>query len=452
MTSILTNHSAMSASQKLRDINYNLEVVQDRVSSGLRVSDAADNAAYWSIAQIMKSDNGALSAVSDAIGLGSSKVDIAKAGMSKAIDVMSTIKNKITAGVERGTDSKSIQSEITQLQSQLRDIARGSSFNGENWLRTDLGSSTASIAKSVIGSFIRDDNGKVQITTIDYYLDPETVLLDSSTDGTERYSLLDRNHKIKVEPQVLKDIDVSVYDASGTISTKKFKLATTSGAWLKAANATFDQAKGIATIPVPLPAAPAAPNTTSGTSGSKSPSVAASATYIRMGNSDIWVRATTKNSITSDPGYTNSTVAKVGNTHYYVDTESTTLDSRKDLPKEIDSGYSMVTLNITRHANTDAYNEKLAMEEMVSFIDTQIKCATAAAGKIGSISSRIHLQEDFIKLMRDAVEKGVGRLVDADMASESTRLSALQTQQQLAVQALSIVNNSTARILSLFRG
>lgn len=54
--------------------------------------------------------------------------------------------------------------------------------------------------------------------------------------------------------------------------------------------------------------------------------------------------------------------------------------------------------------------------------------------------------------MRDAIEKGIGRLVDADMADESSELSALQTQQQLAIQSLSIVNNFTSKILSLFRG
>ena len=54
-------------------------------------------------------------------------------------------------------------------------------------------------------------------------------------------------------------------------------------------------------------------------------------------------------------------------------------------------------------------------------------------------------------VVSDAIEKGVGRLVDADMNEESTRLKALQTQQQLAVQSLSIANSSSEVILSLFR-
>jgi flagellin len=51
----------------------------------------------------------------------------------------------------------------------------------------------------------------------------------------------------------------------------------------------------------------------------------------------------------------------------------------------------------------------------------------------------------------DSVSRGVGQLVDADMNQESTRLSALQVQQQLGVQALSIANSSSQSILSLFR-
>ncbi len=70
MTSILTNVAAMAALQTLRGINDSLESTQNRVSSGYRVEKAADNAAYWSIATTMRSDNKALSAVSDALGLG----------------------------------------------------------------------------------------------------------------------------------------------------------------------------------------------------------------------------------------------------------------------------------------------------------------------------------------------------------------------------------------------
>ncbi|AKK20370.1 flagellin [Candidatus Liberibacter africanus] len=444
MTSILTNLPAMSASQKLRDINYNLEVVQNRVSSGLRVSDAADNAAYWSIAQVMKSDKSALSAVSDAIGLGSAKVDIAKAGISEAIKVISGIKEKLVAAIERGTDSKSIQSEITQLQEQLRDIAKGASFNGENWLRTELGSSTASIPKSVVSSFIRDNNGEVKVTTMDYALDQDTVLFDISN-SSEHYGLLDRNHKVKINKQELKETKVSFYNKNNEIVNKKMKLVTTDGVWLKAAGAIFDQERGIAQLKQNENG-----NAQTGAS-SKSPSAPVSTgdkTYLRIGNSDTWVVATNNESFSD--GKSIALAKAEDGTSYYIDTNSTNVDARV-LPDEVNMDYSLVTFDITKNSNNYMYNESNSIQVMLSFVDNQLKAVTSAAGKIGSISSRIHLQENFIKYMSDSIEKGVGRLVDADMAAESSRLSALQTQQQLAIQALSIVNNSTARILSLFR-
>ena len=72
MASIMTNASAMTALQSLSSTNRNLDVTQSRISTGLRVSTASDNAAYWSIATTMRSDNKALSTVQDTLGLGAS--------------------------------------------------------------------------------------------------------------------------------------------------------------------------------------------------------------------------------------------------------------------------------------------------------------------------------------------------------------------------------------------
>ena len=66
-------------------------------------------------------------------------------------------------------------------------------------------------------------------------------------------------------------------------------------------------------------------------------------------------------------------------------------------------------------------------------------------------STRIELQDDFAAKLSDAIEAGVSRLVDADMEEESAKLSALQTQQQLAIQSLSIANSSSSNILTLFQ-
>ena len=86
MASIMTNASALTALQSLNNTNKNLETTQSRISTGFRVATASDNAAYWSIATTMRSDNKALSTVQDALGLGAAKVDTAYTGMNKAIE------------------------------------------------------------------------------------------------------------------------------------------------------------------------------------------------------------------------------------------------------------------------------------------------------------------------------------------------------------------------------
>ncbi|MFN7618658.1 MAG: flagellin, partial [bacterium] len=70
---------------------------------------------------------------------------------------------------------------------------------------------------------------------------------------------------------------------------------------------------------------------------------------------------------------------------------------------------------------------------------------------LGSHSKSLERQLTFTSKMQDALESGVGNLVDADLAKESARLTALQTKQQLGVQALGIANQSSSILLGLFR-
>jgi flagellin len=76
---------------------------------------------------------------------------------------------------------------------------------------------------------------------------------------------------------------------------------------------------------------------------------------------------------------------------------------------------------------------------------------TDTAATIGAANSRITMQNEFVADLMQTIDKGVGRLVDADMNEESTKLKALQTQQQLGIQALSIANSNSENILQLFR-
>ena len=84
-------------------------------------------------------------------------------------------------------------------------------------------------------------------------------------------------------------------------------------------------------------------------------------------------------------------------------------------------------------------------------IEALIDVAIDASSAFGSVEGRIDLQADFISSMSDSLTSGIGSLVDANMEETSARLQALQVQQQLGVQSLSIANQAPQSILSLFR-
>ncbi len=102
-------------------------------------------------------------------------------------------------------------------------------------------------------------------------------------------------------------------------------------------------------------------------------------------------------------------------------------------------------------ALTDAAADVTTLEESINIVDAAILDMTDAATNLGSVKSRVDLQKEFVTNLMDAIDRGIGQLVDADMNEESTRLQALQVQQQLGIQALSIANANSQNILSLFR-
>ena len=172
MASIMTNASALTALQSLNSTNKNLEITQSRISTGYRVAEASDNAAYWSIATTMRSDHKALSTVQDSLGLGASKVDTAYTGMQKAIDTVNEIKVKlVAANGASAADKEKIDVEIKALQGQLKSYADAATFSGANWLSIDTttGHTAAGTFNDVkiVASFIRSASGSVSLGTID---------------------------------------------------------------------------------------------------------------------------------------------------------------------------------------------------------------------------------------------------------------------------------------------
>jgi flagellin len=122
-----------------------------------------------------------------------------------------------------------------------------------------------------------------------------------------------------------------------------------------------------------------------------------------------------------------------------------------DQSRTVTSGATYTVLNLDISGITDTTADLADLEDYIDGVDAAIASMTNAATGLGSAKSRIDLQKDFVSKLTDAIDIGIGQLVDADMNEESTRLQALQVRTQLGVQALSIANQSAQQILQLFQ-
>ena len=114
----------------------------------------------------------------------------------------------------------------------------------------------------------------------------------------------------------------------------------------------------------------------------------------------------------------------------------------------VHSGTGTVTAATTLATVTGT---KLYADATVANVETAMGLFNTKMAAIGSASKSLDRQATFVSKLQDALESGVGNLVDADLAKESARLTALQTKQQLGVQALGIANQSSSILLGLFR-
>jgi flagellin len=213
MSSLNTNIAAMTALQTLNQTNKELLVTQNRISTGLRVKDASDNAAYWSIATTMRSDNMAVSTVQDALGLGAATAEVTVTAMNNAIDTVSKIKAKLVAARAPGLDRSKIQSEISALQTELRSTAESAVFSGENWL---VGDSGGVVTKSIVSSYSRDSTGAITIDTIDVDVGPTGTMLFDNAATPQGILDADRTTPTNGVTYTVTNLDIGAFTDSAT--------------------------------------------------------------------------------------------------------------------------------------------------------------------------------------------------------------------------------------------
>ncbi|WP_329610515.1 flagellin N-terminal helical domain-containing protein [Jiella pelagia] len=422
MTSIITNVAAMTALQTLQHTNAMLEDTQNKISTGYRVSEAKDNAAYWSIATTMRSDNSAMSAIIDSLGIGAAIVDTGYTALSSAKDVLSEIKAKLTTATSDGVDRAKIQGEITSLQNQLKTISDSASFSGQNW----LSNTDASANKQIISSLSRGADGTLTVGSIS--VDITNIRMYSAGSG-----LIDKN------------IDVDKYAAalgSATVETTAIDFAAADD---KISFSVSQNGAAFRTVEI------------------------TQQTLADAGLSDTVIRSNVDLKSVYEQALSD---AGIDGVDVIIDADGsvnfTSLESF-DIRAGSTSGTSAIavadmglpTTDMTASA-TGSYSISVEslditsassdeVQAYIKVVDEALSQVTSAAASLGAVQNRIDLQQEFVSKLMDTIDQGVGTLVDADMTEESTRLKALQTQQQLGVQALSIANSSSQAIMQLFQ-
>jgi flagellin len=274
--SVHTNRSALVALQNLNRTNDELGDVQHRVNTGLKISNAKDNAAIWSIAQNQRADIGALAAVRMSLDRANSIAEVSMTAGESVSDLLVQLKEKVVAAMDTSLDASArtaLDSDFKSILRQIAQVTQNASFDGANLL-----------------------------------------------DGT-----------IPSDIQFLANAEANSY-------------------------------------------------------------ITLSAQDMSLGGAIVSIVAT----------------ASLGSV-------------------------------------TDA-------TAVLADLNASIINVNQALGSMGSQAKQIENHSKFVSQLTDVLETGVGNLVDADLAKESARLQALQVQQQLGAQALSIANQAPQIILSLFRG
>jgi len=449
MSSILTNTSAMVALQTMKSINKNMAMTQSEISTGKSVANAKDNAAVWAISKVMESDVKGFKGISDSLALGGSTVAVARKAAEAVTSLLTDVKGKIIAAQEENVDRAKIQTDIQKLTDQISSVVGAAQFNGMNLID---GASTEAV--KILSSMNRDANGNVTAghievdrqnlsvttpvasqafgttaladqATADGYLDSSTSVANTlftttayATDDSDFETIADGASNTITIGQVaagvsyeiqLGDVSVNVVGGGTTLGSRTFQYVAS------ADDGTAEVAKNLASqISAFFGAATGSEFAYSAAVDSSNPNQI----VITNGASGGATNATMLLGLRALGGGTAGATA---------------------------SGNGLGALS-----NIDVTTDSGATGALTA-IEGLIQTSIDAAAAFGSSQGRIENQAEFVSELTDSLTSGIGSLVDADLEETSARLQALQVQQQLATQALSIANQAPQNLLALFR-
>lgn len=417
MVSINFNQSAEVALMTLNKVNQNLFTVQDQISTGKRVSTARDNSAVWAISTVMDSDVMGFKQIVDSLNLGVSTVEVARAASEQVTNLLTEIKAEIVSAKEENVDRTAIQRDIAALRDQISSIVDAAQFNGLNLL-------TGGTDVNVLSSLNRDASGTV--TTDDITVARADFRQVEGTFGTNAIASGDTGfttatgggtiaaaatETVTIEAYGADTINISAgYSFDVTIASETVEYIAREGdtvndvanGLVAALEERFAQMEAI----TPGSAPDVTLTVTLGTDPTRQDAV------ISVTNNEVGGIALTSDSF--DDGVSGGALGRLAG----IDVDTT----------------------VTADIDTALLNVESMLEDVID--------ATAA---FGSAQNRIDIQTDFVNSLVSSLESGISSLTDANLEEASARLQALQVQQQLNIQALSIANQAPAALLSLFQ-
>lgn len=365
MSSIITNNGAMTALATFRAVGGRLNEESEKMSSGLRVATASDNAAYWSISTSMRSDVKAMNVVSDSVGLAQGVMDTTYAAMESVLDSFVEIRNLVITASDMPqpgmrdavkptfsldpeyakSDVYKIDQRIQTLQDQAKAAMLSASFSGVNLLyhgKNEDEKASAQVFNFTIGYA----EGKVQTLNVKAM---DTLLLNDD------FGSFPTTFPGEFNPEQ------TLFDGSDTIN--------------------------------------------------------APGSFTPLGV--YWYNIPVSNPTTGDP---------------------------EAYPVEP----TYVLQALENHVLRFGSDRQGLYSNFVANLDQKIQAITSKMAYVGTVQKSLEMYDEINNNMIDAATSGIGRLVDADMETTATRLRALETQQQLAIQSLGIANAAPGNLVQLF--
>jgi flagellin len=399
--SVNFNASASAALTSLNLTNRSLSSVQAHINTGYKIAGAKDNASTFAIAQGMRGDIAGLKAVSDSLSLGQSTVNVALSAAQTISDTLNTIKSKIVAGQAPNVDRAKIQADINSLISTIDSTAQAAQFNGVNLLTSN--SSPLAVSASVT----RSNATTVTVPTISV----SSFNLQTSS-GVGSLGISAANVDITGNNSA-----TFAQDNTAAIASGKTFTITVGGV-----SDVFEFTDGSAALTTKTDATTTAHAVLIGATDSAQAALGKMFTVMR------------------DAGYS---VKNNEDGSFVVTSTATITAATTDA-----TGIGNLTGGVFTAGSAALGNDP---SQAITNVENAINSVKSALASLGTSANQLQTQGDFVKQLTSTLESGVSTLVDADLAEESANLQALQTKQQLGIQALSIANQQSGAVLSLFR-